>query len=136
MMQVPVLPLVTPMGLPRNSGLSSCSMEAKKAFMSTNAMNRGQCLLLSGIGQLILFELVGVGCQVVNLNPLCSLEYPLGRHRDFSGQAAHPVEKVMGSGSSSISFLKTKLKERAFVRLSFGAGVLAYFDDQIAKSCV
>ena len=61
MMPVPVLPLVTPMGLPRYSGSSSCSMEVKNGFMSVNAIWRSQGVLLSGMGRLILGELVRVG---------------------------------------------------------------------------
>ena len=81
MMQVPVLPLVTPMGLPRYSGLSSCSMEAKNAFMSTKAMKRGQCLLLSGMGRLILAESLRAG-QGVDVSPLwCRANRYRGRGR-------------------------------------------------------
>ena len=40
-------------------------MEAKKAFMSMNAIRRGQGVLLSGMGQLILGEMGGRG-QMVN----------------------------------------------------------------------
>src|SRR5690242_9415506 len=42
MTQVPVSPLVTPTGRLCSSGKSSCSMLAKKAFMSTRAMALGQ----------------------------------------------------------------------------------------------
>ncbi len=42
MMQVPCRPLVIATGRPRHSGRSRCSMEAKKAFMSTSTMARGQ----------------------------------------------------------------------------------------------
>lgn len=41
-MQVPRLPLVIATGRPRHSGRSCCSMDAKKAFMSTSAIARGQ----------------------------------------------------------------------------------------------
>ena len=41
-MQVPCLPLVMAIGRPRHSGRSRCSIEAKKAFMSTSAMALGQ----------------------------------------------------------------------------------------------
>ena len=52
MMQVPVWPLVTPTGLPRSSGISCCSTDAKKAFISISAMNRGQGRFneMSGMG--------------------------------------------------------------------------------------
>ena len=39
-------------------------MNAKYAFMSTNAIRRGQCLLLSDMGQPILGELAGRGQMV------------------------------------------------------------------------
>lgn len=52
MIQVPWLPLVIATGRPRHSGRSRCSMDAKKAFMSTSTIARGQTswwrLLVSG----------------------------------------------------------------------------------------
>jgi hypothetical protein len=41
-MQVPWRALVIATGRPRHSGWPRCSMEAKKAFISTSAMARGQ----------------------------------------------------------------------------------------------
>ena len=42
MMQVPWFPFVTATGRPNNSGWSSCSIDAKNEFISTNTIIRGQ----------------------------------------------------------------------------------------------
>jgi hypothetical protein len=39
---VPAAPFVTPIGLPRSSGKSRCSTDAKNAFMSMCRTARGQ----------------------------------------------------------------------------------------------
>ena len=44
--QLPFIPLVIPIGFPIRFGFLACSMEAKKAFMSTSAITRGQFFIV------------------------------------------------------------------------------------------
>ena len=44
--QLPFIPLVIPIGLPIRFGSRACSIEAKKAFISTNTIMRGQFFIV------------------------------------------------------------------------------------------
>src|SRR5690348_1701175 len=94
MMQEPWGPLVTATGLPRNSGKSRCSMDAKNAFMSTWRMARDQgSTMAAGFRDQILYihTVVAFPCQIRGKTlGFCGQDHGAGAGRALGWRLVNP----------------------------------------------